>query len=106
MTAGAMFWAGLASSVCACSTASKQPAHVALEQIRCQAGFLGGAFDKAAALAVPAQVHLVEVEAFARPQTQGDFQGVGADGLFQTGHPVFPAFQVEVPGVVARLQAG
>ena len=48
----------------------QQFAHVALEQVRRQAGFLGGAFHEAAALAVAAQVHLVKMEAFATTQTQ------------------------------------
>ena len=74
MTAGATLLGGPGKFDLRLLHRQQQPAHVPLEQVRRQAGFLGGAFHEAAALAVPAQVHLVKVEAFARPQTQGDFQ--------------------------------
>ena len=88
----------------------QQTAQVALEQVRRQARFLGGPFDEAATFQVPAQVKLVKVEQV-RPlarhaQAQGDFKCVGAEGFFQSAHPVFPAFQVEEPSLAARLQSG
>ena len=86
----------------------QQFAHVALEQVRRQSRFLGGAFHEAAALHVPAQINLVQVEAFSRlvTQAQRDFQRVGADGFFQTAHAIFAAFHVEEPGFASLLQGG
>ncbi|OQC68388.1 MAG: hypothetical protein BWX48_00059 [Verrucomicrobia bacterium ADurb.Bin006] len=82
----------------------QQTAHVALEQVGQQSGFLGGAFDEAAALRVAAQIHLVEVKAFTGAQSQRNFQRVRAEGFLQARNAILAAFDVHEPCIAALFQ--
>ena len=92
----------------------EQARHVAAQKIDVQAGFLGRAFDEAAAFAVAGQIERVEVVAgraalayrSAEAQAQGDLERVGAEGLFEPADAVFAAVQVEEPVFPARRQRG
>jgi len=82
----------------------QQARNVALQEIRRQSGFLGSAFDEAAALRVAAQVHRVQVKAFALAKSQRDFQRVRAERFLQTRHAILAAFDVHEPCIAALFQ--
>ena len=99
VTAAATFSAGFAQFGLRLLDREQQARNVALEQVGGESGFLGGAFDEAAALRVAAQVHLIQVKAFTGAQAQRDFERVRAECLFQTGHAILAAFQFHEPRI-------
>ena len=69
-----------------------------------QAGFLGRAFDEAAALAVLRQIKTVEVEPVAKAQTQRDFERVSAECFFEPTHAILAPVERQKPVFTLRHQ--
>ena len=67
---------------------------------------IGGAFDEAAALAVPREIHLVEMKPVRagranKAKPQRDFERVRAERLFQTGDAILAPVQFHEPRIAA-----